>query len=513
MKTRIFPLVIAALLLTAGTIFAQIPQGINYQAVVRNNSGVVAASSPVTFRFSFRESSSGGTVRYSETFATTTDAFGMANVVLGTGTPVTGTFAAVDWSLPNFLESEIDLTGGFVSLGTNPFQSVPYALNPGPAGPAGAAGAAGPTGPIGPQGPIGLDGPTGLTGATGPAGPTGLTGAVGPAGPTGLTGTTGPAGPTGLTGAAGPTGLTGAAGATGPTGATGLLPNGAAAGNSPYWNGTAWVVNNSNIFNNGGNVGIGTLTPANKLSIIANSAQGVGIYSGNTLNTFLTIGKNTTGEMTLGVPDGPNNFMNGTVAGDGVLRVEDPAKKLVFGGGAGSNPTMVVTGSAIGNVGIGTATPNSILHIVSPLSGTVAAAIQFLAPNMPTNGIAVYVMGKNTATTGNQGELRYSYFGDGNVQNSWNFGFNNVQPFVNFCANTRVGIGSSFTTPGGLFELNLDQGRKPSTSTWTITSDARLKNIEGEYTKGLAEIMQLRPIAYHYKNTEGRKFEAEVLKT
>lgn len=40
----------------------------------------------------------------------------------------------------------------------------------------------------------------------------------------------------------------------------------------------------------------------------------------------------------------------------------------------------------------------------------------------------------------------------------------------------NVGIGT--TTPGGLFELNLDQGRKPSTNTWIITSDARLKDIE-----------------------------------
>ncbi|MES2285223.1 MAG: tail fiber domain-containing protein [Bacteroidota bacterium] len=69
------------------------------------------------------------------------------------------------------------------------------------------------------------------------------------------------------------------------------------------------------------------------------------------------------------------------------------------------------------------------------------------------------------------------------------------------------------TTPGGQLELSLDQGRKPSTATWTIVSDARLKNIEGIYTKGLKEIMQLQPITYHYKNVGERKFKEEVLNT
>jgi hypothetical protein len=75
----------------------------------------------------------------------------------------------------------------------------------------------------------------------------------------------------------------------------------------------------------------------------------------------------------------------------------------------------------------------------------------------------------------------------------------------------RVGIGT--TSPGGEFELSLDQGRKPSTNTWTTTSDVRLKNIEGTYTKGLEEILQLQPITYHYKNVGERKFAEPVLNT
>ena len=78
-------------------------------------------------------------------------------------------------------------------------------------------------------------------------------------------------------------------------------------------------------------------------------------------------------------------------------------------------------------------------------------------------------------------------------------------------SNVNVGIGT--TAPGGQFELSLDQGRKPGTNTWTITSDERLKNIKGLYTKGLKEILQLQPITYHYKNAGERKFADEVLNT
>ena len=169
----------------------------------------------------------------------------------------------------------------------------------GATGAMGLTGATGAVGPQGPQGPIGLTGATGATGAvgatgaTGAMGLTGATGAVGPQGPQGpigLTGATGATGAVGATGATGAMGLTGATGAVGPqgpqgpqgpigltgaTGATGLLSNGASAGNTPYWNGTQWIINNSNIHNNGNGVGIGTTNPNASAKLdISSSTQG-----------------------------------------------------------------------------------------------------------------------------------------------------------------------------------------------------------------------------------------------
>jgi hypothetical protein len=98
----------------------------------------------------------------------------------------------------------------------------------GPPGPPGPQGPIGPQGPGGPStgipGPPGPQGPQGVKGDTGNTGPQGIQGVQGNPGSTGNTGATGPQGPIGLTGPQGPIGNTGATGATGPQGIAGL-PN------------------------------------------------------------------------------------------------------------------------------------------------------------------------------------------------------------------------------------------------------------------------------------------------
>ena len=115
---------------------------------------------------------------------------------------------------------------------------------------------------------VSLVGPQGATGAAGATGPQGVAGAVGPQGPAGATGLTGAAG---AVGPQGPVGATGSTGAVGPQGPAGLLASGSAVGNTPYWDGTQWVLNSSNIFNNGSSVGIGTLSPNASAALEVNS--------------------------------------------------------------------------------------------------------------------------------------------------------------------------------------------------------------------------------------------------
>ena len=116
----------------------------------------------------------------------------------------------------------------------------------------------------------GAQGATGATGARGATGPTGVNGAQGVTGATGPQGLTGAQGVPGATGPLGPVGATGARGATGATGAvgpTGVLPNGSAVGNTPYWDGANWVTTSRNIYNDGGNVGVGTTSPLAKFQV------------------------------------------------------------------------------------------------------------------------------------------------------------------------------------------------------------------------------------------------------
>jgi uncharacterized protein (TIGR02145 family) len=76
-------------------------------------------------------------------------------------------------------------------------------------------------------------------------------------------------------------------GTTEATGATELLSSGTAAENTPYWNGTSWVINNSNILNNGAEVEIASTTQGflpprmttTQRDAIASSVTGLTIYN------------------------------------------------------------------------------------------------------------------------------------------------------------------------------------------------------------------------------------------
>ena len=110
---------------------AQAPQGIPYQAIARNASGVAISNTAVKVRFSIRDSIATGPVRYQETHSPTTSALGLFSVNVGMGTVVSGTFSGINWGKnAKFLQVELDPAGGtsYTNLGTTQMMSVPYAL-------------------------------------------------------------------------------------------------------------------------------------------------------------------------------------------------------------------------------------------------------------------------------------------------------------------------------------------------------------------------------------------------
>ena len=136
-------------------LYAQVPQAIQYQTIIRNGSGEVVMNQSVSIQLNILQGSATGTLTYQESHTTTTNTFGLVNLQIGTGTS-SDDFSAIDWSLGNyFLKVAIDLSGGssFIEMGTTQLLSVPYALyaekagNPGPQGPPGIQGPSGPPGP------------------------------------------------------------------------------------------------------------------------------------------------------------------------------------------------------------------------------------------------------------------------------------------------------------------------------------------------------------------------------
>lgn len=127
-----FTNLVLAFSLMATAAMAQVAQKINYQAVIRNAAGVPVINQNVSLRFSVLTGSASGTTVYSETQSATTNAFGLANVQIGGGTPVSGTFSGIGWGAASkFLKVEADITGGttYTNLATVEMVSVPYALN------------------------------------------------------------------------------------------------------------------------------------------------------------------------------------------------------------------------------------------------------------------------------------------------------------------------------------------------------------------------------------------------
>ena len=108
---------------------AQVPQGFNYQATVRNSNGDLVMNQNVYFKFNILQGSQTAVPSYVEAHYVPTDDLGQITLVIGKGSPTTGDFSELNWSLGSYyLDIEIDTGNGYVAMGTTQFFSVPYAL-------------------------------------------------------------------------------------------------------------------------------------------------------------------------------------------------------------------------------------------------------------------------------------------------------------------------------------------------------------------------------------------------
>ncbi len=155
-------------------------------------------------------------------------------------------------------------------------------------------------------------------------------------------------------------------------------------------------------------------------------------------------------------------------------------------------PTSSLDISATGDVGIGTASPNGKLQVLSNSPDRNTNTQLILSDS--ANALKQLRMGWNNTT--NYSYIQSTVFGtSGNVLSLNEAGGN-------------VGIGTA--APTEVLSVN-GTASKPGGGSWSVFSDERLKNIRGNFNTGLTAVMQLQPLRYEYKqnNALGIKSEGE----
>ena len=155
---------------------------------------------------------------------------------------------------------------------------------------------------------VGLRGVTGATGPTGPQGPTGPTGPAGYQGIDGATGATGPQGPTGSIGPTGPQGVTGPTGPAGPS----SIPvtqnsHGFLTGQSVYYNGTDWVLAESN---SSDTLGIGIVSVIDDNNFNVYQIGRITGLTGFTGGEYYFVSDTVPGALTATAPTSPTAYSN-----------------------------------------------------------------------------------------------------------------------------------------------------------------------------------------------------------
>ena len=78
--------------------FAQIPNGFNYQAVVRDGTGAPKVNQNVLFTFKIRKTNFNGDVVYEEEHNTQTNDGGLVSLIIGGGTTQSPDLSNITWS-------------------------------------------------------------------------------------------------------------------------------------------------------------------------------------------------------------------------------------------------------------------------------------------------------------------------------------------------------------------------------------------------------------------------------
>ena len=134
MKQKIIALLLFVIScqLICNNLKAQTPDKMSYQAVIRNLENELVTNSTVGIKISIIKSTINGQIVYAEEHSTITNSYGLINLEVGTGYPLTGNFSGINWWDDNyFIRTDTDPYGGsyYVLHGVSQLLSVPYAMH------------------------------------------------------------------------------------------------------------------------------------------------------------------------------------------------------------------------------------------------------------------------------------------------------------------------------------------------------------------------------------------------
>ena len=358
----------------------------------------------------------------------------------------------------------------------------------------------GPQGNTGAQGPQGNTGPQGATGATGAQGPQGNTGPQGATGPMGPQGPQGEDGATGATGPQGNTGPQGPQGATGPQGPAGSANISGTTNRLIKFTG-ATTGGNSQITDNGTNIGIGFTSPLMKTHIVSNDpGHAVRIENSNIAGTSSIAFADHLGTERMYIGYANTGYSSGW---NGNAYINTPGN-LVFATQNGEKMRILQNG----NAGIGISSPESKLQVVE------------VNPNNFLSGIIQGISNNPSGTTNDISGV----YGENIVTDYWGIGVKGQGGYIGVLGQIfpsesqdyygvygsvlgegdgiKYGVYGEADGNGNSIYAGYFAGKLAYTGSLIPASDERLKENIQTMDGALEKVLLLRPTTYEFRRDE-----------
>lgn len=134
-----------------------------------------------------------------------------------------------------------------------------------------------------------------------------------------------------------------------------------------------------------------------------------------------------------------------------------------------------------GNVGIGTASPSGALHVVGDMYLQNAHPNIILSDGVPSTAANLRYLIRTSPDAGNVGDFEIITLNRSTGSEAHR---------------TRYVFNGDWYFPNNAY--------KPGGGSWAASSDERLKDIDGTYEQGLASVVRLKPVRFHYKKDNPR---------